>query len=307
LVHSEKLTALAQSARQYAAQGDITAALASWREALELLPAGTKQYQVISDKITELGKDIPAGASPTASASGQKSPGVAVAAGVGALGLMLWKFKAVLLGLTKGATLWSMLLSLGVYCVALGWQFALGLVLSIYIHEMGHVLMLRRYGFKITAPMFIPGVGAVIRLQQKVVNPYEDAEIGLAGPIYGLGAATVALGLWLATEAQILAEIAGWGAWINLFNLLPIGTLDGGRGFHAMSRPQRLLAALTAAGAWYATEDGLLGLVAIVCGVQALSSNADKRGSWKATITYCLLIVALTVISTVRAPIPASH
>ena len=106
--------------------------------------------------------------------------------------------------------------------------------------------------------MFIPGLGAVLRLQQQVVNSREDAEIGLAGPIYGLGAAVVALGLWLATKHPIFAAIAGVGAWINLFNLLPIAMLDGGRGFRAMSRIQKFIAAAAALGALFFTDDGLL-------------------------------------------------
>ena len=80
--------------------------------------------------------------------------------------------------------------------------------------------------------MFIPGLGAVIRLQQQIVNPREDAEIGLAGPIYGLAASVVVLVSWLLTGLPVLAAIAGVGAWINLFNLLPVASLDGGRGFH---------------------------------------------------------------------------
>ena len=84
------------------------------------------------------------------------------------------------------------MLSLGVYWTAWGWQFALGIILSIYVHEMGHVFALHRYGFKAAAPMFVPGVGALVRLQQPVTNTREDADIGLAGPIYGLGAALFA-------------------------------------------------------------------------------------------------------------------
>src|SRR5207302_3963478 len=94
---------------------------------------------------------------------------------------LLTKGKLLLLGLTKATTFFSMLLSLGVYWAAWGWKFALGLVLSIYIHEMGHVFALRRLGFKASAPMFIPGLGALIRLRQHPANPREDAEIGLAG------------------------------------------------------------------------------------------------------------------------------
>jgi Zn-dependent protease len=307
LTHAEMLTTLAAAAREAAEGGDISAALANWREALALLPAGSKQHQVISAKITELGREIPFSAMPVSATGRQQMGRGKIAAGVGAVGLTALKFKAIFLGLAKGTTLFSMLLSLGVYWTAWGWKFALGIVLSIYVHEMGHVIVLRRYGFKATAPMFIPGLGALIRLQQQVVNAREDAEIGLAGPIYGLGAAVVALGLWLATKVPVFAAIAGVGAWINLFNLLPIGFLDGGRGFHAMNRWQKILAAVTCAGAWYATDDGMLLLLALVCSGRAIGDKSEQQGNWKAAITYCVLVGLLTAVSTVRWLIPVGN
>jgi Zn-dependent protease len=299
-VHSEQLANLAHSAKAAADRGDLSAALAAWRETLDLLPAHSRQYQTISAKITELGQQLPRDSVPSAPLGTKQSPALRVATGVGVFGLMLWKFKALLLGLTKGTTLLSMLLSLGVYWTIWGWRFALGIVLSIYVHEMGHVIALRRYGFRPTAPMFVPGLGALIRLQQKVVNAQEDAAIGLAGPIYGLGAAAFALGLWLATNGPIFAAIAGVGAWINLFNLLPIANLDGGRGFHAMSRLQKLLATATVGGAWLCTNDGLLLILALVCFGRAVGDKSEQRGSWQTTITYCLLVVILTAIATTR-------
>ena len=81
----------------------------------------------------------------------------------------------------------------GVYWSIYGWPLALGLVLSIYVHEMGHVAMLRRLGIAASAPMFIPGVGALVMLKQHVTDPLIDAKIGLAGPVWGLGAALAAL------------------------------------------------------------------------------------------------------------------
>jgi Zn-dependent protease len=300
LVHADQLAALAQKAREAAARGDVPAALAAWRDALALLPAGSKQHEVIAEKITELGQNLPRGTVPGASEAAQANPVLRAATGLGAMGLLLWKAKALLLGLTKGTTLLSMLLSLGVYWTAWGWRFALGIVLSIYVHEMGHVIALRRYGFRAATPMFIPGLGALIRLQQKIVNPREDADIGLAGPIYGLGAAAVALVPWLITGWPIFAAIAGVGAWINLFNLLPLGSLDGGRGFHALSRGQKLLAAAIAVAAWYLADDGLLMIIALVCFWRGAGDKSEKHGSWKSAITYCVLIVALTAIATVR-------
>jgi Zn-dependent protease len=301
LVHADRLDALAQAARSATEQGNISSALAHWRDALALLPADSKQHRIISAKITDLDSRLSTTTAPVPAADqGQKTLGVRVATGLGAIGLAAWKLKAILFGLTKGTTLFSMLLSLGVYWTVWGWKFALGLVLSIYVHEMGHVFALQRYGFKATAPMFIPGLGALIRLQQKVVNPQEDAAIGLAGPIYGLGAAVFTLAIWLATKEPIFAAIAGVGAWINLFNLLPIASLDGGRGFHNMSRTQKLLAAATAGAAAYLAHDGLLIIVALVCLARALGDKPNHEGSWKTAITYVLLIVFLTAVSTVR-------
>ncbi len=299
LVHTEKLAQLADTARKATDRGDILLALQCWREALELLPAGSKQHQIVSGKITELGplasSTVPA-TDPTAK---PKTIGSRITGGLGALALLGWKLKTVVLGLTKATTLFSMLLSFGVYWTVWGWPFAAGLVLSIYVHEMGHVIALRRLGFKATSPMFIPGLGALIRLQQQVVNPDEDAEIGLAGPIYGLGAAIVALVIWQLTHRPIFAAIAGVGAWVNLFNLMPIWTLDGGRGFHAMSRLQKVLAALTAAGAWYLTGDGLLILLALVGGYRVVIDPVSK-GNWKPTVIYIGLMVALTTVSLAR-------
>src|SRR5437870_5020636 len=92
-----------------------------------------------------------------------------------------------------------MLLSAGLYWTIWGWKFAFGLVLSIYIHEMGHVQALQRYGIKATAPMFIPGFGAVIRLKQHPADAREDARVGLAGPLRGLRAALAAYAVYRAT------------------------------------------------------------------------------------------------------------
>jgi Zn-dependent protease len=211
----------------------------------------------------------------------------ALAAAGAVLLFFLTKAKLLLLGLANWSTLASMLLSLGVYWTAWGWKFALGIVISIYIHEMGHVVALRRFGFKATAALFIPGLGAVIRLQQRVANPREDAAIGLAGPIYGLGAALASAGLWVATKHPIFGAIASVGAWINLLNLTPVWTLDGGRAFHALSRGQRWLCALAAGASWYFVRDGMLLLLLIVIGLRALAEprinraiEAQRRNSW---------------------------
>ena len=91
-----------------------------------------------------------------------------------------------MLGLSKLSTLVSMFGFIAVYWGIYGWPLAAGLAGSIYIHEMGHVAMLRRLGINASAPLFIPGVGAMVMLRERVTDPVIDARIGLAGPVWGL-------------------------------------------------------------------------------------------------------------------------
>jgi Zn-dependent protease len=304
LVHSAQLSALAEAARAATSRGDIAGALAAWREALELLPRDSKQYQVIQGKITQLGAKVDSGAQKSVSSRSSSHTRRNAAAAIGAaLLFVLTKAKLLLLGLANWSTLASMLLSLGVYWTAWGWKFALGLVVSIYIHEMGHVVALRRFGFRATAPLFIPGLGAVIRLQQRVVNPHEDAVIGLAGPIYGLGAALVAAGLWVFVKQPIFGAIASVGAWVNLFNLIPVWTLDGGRAFHALSRGQRWLGAVAAGLSWYFVRDGMLLLLLIVIGWRAVSEPDNDKGDRGAAFQYVFLIVALSLLCLIKVKV----
>ena len=325
LVHKEYLTTLAARAQEAEAAGDLTTAMSAWREALGLLPRQSQQHQTITAKIDTLGREIdknppaaPAatpGAKPQAGAAAQdKSAAAKSAAGLGGLALLLWKFKFILafvltkgklllLGLTNASTLFSMFLSLGVYWTAWGWKFALGMVLSIYVHEMGHVAELRRRGFKATAPMFIPGLGAVIRLQQHTSNPHEDARIGLAGPIWGLGAAAVAAGVGYATGEPIWTAIAKVGAWINLFNLIPIWQLDGGRGWRALAKRQAWIVIAAIGTAWFLTHESMLMLVLIVAILRTLAMKDESpEGDVIAATQWIALIALLSALT--RLPVP---
>lgn len=314
LTYAEQLKSLATEAERAEHAGDFPGALATWRRALELLPVGTRQQQIVIARIEELSRKSPVESthSPPTPASGNKVKARGLA-GISALALLLWKFKLVgvflltkakflLLGLTKASTFFSMFLSLGVYWTAYGWKFALGLVVSIYIHEMGHVAALRRFGFRAAAPMFIPGVGAIVRLQQHPVNPIENSRIGLAGPIWGLGAALVALCVYGVTQWPSWLAIARVGAWINLFNLIPVWQLDGARGFSSMSRSQRWLAVATIAGAWFLTAEGLLLLLLIAGFFQAMQRTAPVKPDRTGLIQYMLLIAALSAMCLLQVP-----
>jgi Zn-dependent protease len=121
----------------------------------------------------------------------------------------------------------TMLISVWVYAQRGGWWWAVGFVLSIFVHEMGHVFAAWRLGVPVSAPIFIPGFGALI-LHQRVNSVWKDAVIGIGGPVAGALAAVACLLAYMVTGSELMMSLAFTGALINLFNLLPIFPLDGG-------------------------------------------------------------------------------
>jgi Zn-dependent protease len=160
-------------------------------------------------------------------------------AGIGALAA---KFAAYIKGavlllpkLKLLTTTGTALVSVAAYSLFWGWQFAAGFVLLLFVHEMGHVIQLRREGIKASTPMFIPFLGAAIFSRSLGDNALAEARVGLAGPVLGsLGAAAVAL-VGALTGSDLLLALAYVGFLINLFNLLPVLPLDGGRAMAAMA------------------------------------------------------------------------
>lgn len=315
LVHADELQRLADEAERSVQAGDVRTALQTWRRALELLPPDSRQFTAVSQKLGAL--SLRADAGPATAPAHPRQPAWVRRAGVpAAIALFLWKFKVLLgfiltkgklllLGLTKGTTFLSMLLSVGVYWTAWGWRFAVGVVASIYVHEMGHVAMLRRFGIPATAPMFIPGFGALIRARFYPHEPIAEARVGLAGPIWGLAAAVVAYLLHFATGAPFWAALARFGAWINLFNLLPVWQLDGGHGFKALSRRQRWIAAAVLGGMWFLTAEGLALVLAVVALWRAWGTEAPEQGDARTLWEYCALVVVLGALTRIPVPVDA--
>jgi Zn-dependent protease len=328
LVHADSLKSLAAAAEAAAGRGDRVEEIANWRRALDLLPPGSRQAAQVGAKVEALSaraatpfqSDSPA---PLAAGAAAAPAGAAAGAGGGeaerrrvwgargalltGLTFLATKAKLLLLGLTKASTLFSMLLSVGVYWTVFGWWFAVLLVLSIYVHEMGHVAALRRFGIQATAPMFVPGLGALIRLRQHPANPREDARIGLAGPLWGCGAAAAAYLGFVLGWGPLWAAVARFGAWVNLFNLLPIWQLDGGRAFRALSRQQRLLAVAALAALWALSREGLLLLLLIAAAAQAFRRDAPEQPDHVALAEYVLLAAALTLLCLLHVPLAAGR
>ena len=149
-------------------------------------------------------------------------PLVLLASKAKVLFLAVIKIKAV-------TTLGTMFVSIAAYALAFGWPFAVGFVLLIFIHEMGHVIQLRREGVEASAPIFIPFLGAVIAAKSLGDDAAAEARVGLAGPILGTVGTLIPLAIWLATGSDLWQALAYVGFFINLINLLPVLPLDGGR------------------------------------------------------------------------------
>ncbi len=165
-----------------------------------------------------------------------------IGSALAAIGALIAKFgvaiKALLVALPNlklFVTAGTALVSVAAYSIFFGWWFAAGFVVLLFVHEMGHVIALRREGIKASAPMFIPFMGAMITARSLGDNALAEARVGLAGPILGsIGAAAVAV-VGELTGSSLLIALAYFGFFINLFNLLPVIPLDGGRAAAAMS------------------------------------------------------------------------
>ncbi|MBM4197100.1 MAG: site-2 protease family protein [Gammaproteobacteria bacterium] len=126
-------------------------------------------------------------------------------------------------------TLITMLLSVGAYALLWGWWYAAGFVALIFFHEMGHFLAARQRGLPVGTPTFIPFVGAWIQLDQMPHDAETEAYVGIAGPVVGSAAALACLFASTSLQSDLLLALAYSGFMLNLFNLIPVSPLDGGR------------------------------------------------------------------------------
>jgi Zn-dependent protease len=163
---------------------------------------------------------------------------------LGVIGVLILKFGAKLkfllvpiakffpLILKTGGT---MLLTIGVYASFWGWKYAVGFVVLILVHECGHLVAAKKFGLKVGAPVFIPFMGAFIALKDAPRNAWMEAWVGIGGPLLGSAGALLCHAAGEQFEWPMLIALAWTGYWLNLFNLTPIGSLDGGRIATALS------------------------------------------------------------------------
>ncbi|KAL7531240.1 hypothetical protein ACHAWF_003683 [Thalassiosira exigua] len=151
--------------------------------------------------------------------------------------LILGKGKYLLgaLKLTKFASLGSMLVTVGAYTAFFGFPYAVGMTSLILIHESGHALVMKHLGIPFSPMVFVPFMGAAVAMKERPKDAYEEALVAFGGPVLGsagaLGCAAAAHG----TDSALLFALADFGFMINLFNMIPLGMMDGGRICGALS------------------------------------------------------------------------
>jgi Zn-dependent protease len=158
----------------------------------------------------------------------------------------------------------TMVLSIWVYAMTWGWRFALGFVLLLFVHECGHLIAARFFGLKVGAPVFIPFMGALIALKEAPKDAWMEAWVGIGGPLLGTAGAVVCEGIFALTGNPLFRALAYFGFFLNLFNLAPIGFLDGGRIVTALSPWLWLVGAAIVLGLLIMHPNFILGLILVL-------------------------------------------
>lgn len=177
--------------------------------------------------------------------------------------LLVWLLAAGKMGklLSSGGT---MLLSMIAYSWIYGWRYAVGFVLLILVHEMGHYLAARQRGIDTGLPMFIPFVGAWVALKDRPQDAETEAYIGFGGPLLGSAAAMACYFAARQTGSDVLLALAYSGCMLNLFNLIPVRSLDGGSITAAISPKMWLIGVPLLAGLFFVQPSPMLLLIGIL-------------------------------------------
>lgn len=200
--------------------------------------------------------------------------------GIGLLLLFIFsklKYVGLLLQIGKFKTFLSMIVSIWAYAMFWGWSFAAGFVVLIFIHEMGHVIALRMMGIRASAPMFIPFVGAHIVMKQMPKNAFVEAVAAYGGPLLGTLGAIGCAGIGIYTQNLFWFALASSGFLLNLFNLLPISPLDGGRIIGVISPKLWIVGLLGAVGLFYLTWSPIVALIVILGSFQIYKSFKTSK------------------------------
>jgi Zn-dependent protease len=269
-----------------------------WRQALDWLPADTKQAEAVNGKIAQLDARLQVESDWRAKWTKRLGPFAPVL-------FFLAKLKSLVFLLFKLKFLLSFIGFFGIYWILFGWQFGLGFTLSILVHEMGHYAAARRRGLKVDLPVFLPGLGAYVKWYSMGVSLETLSGIALAGPFFGLIFALACGGIAWYTGSPLFAALAHVSAWLNVINLIPVLGLDGAQATYALDQVQRWLVLATALIFFGLLREYTFCFVALGMGWRLWQGGYAGKPSTKTLIHYVLLLFTLGM-TMLKFPAPAS-
>ena len=284
--YSAHLRELAIKATAEEAEQHWTEAHEIWRDALQWVPAGTKQALAVQQRMQLIETRLNGLADWKTKWSKRLGPLAPVL-------FFLAKVKTYLMLALKLKFLLGFVAFFGVYWALWGWKFALGFTIAVLVHEMGHYIAARRRGLKVDLPMFLPGLGAYVRWYAQGISLEGLAGIALAGPFFGLMTAVVCGAIAVVWHSALFAALANVGAWVNLFNLTPVFGLDGAQATYALDRTQRWLILATALIFFGVLHEGPFAFIAIGMAWRLWKGGYPEKPNSKTMIQFVLLLFAL--------------
>ena len=286
LVYREHIAGLATAAQTLEREQRWPEARAAWGTALGWVPGGSAQRAALEQRISAIDRRDEADKEKTIRWTKRLGPLAPVL-------IFLGKLKGLLFLLFKFKFLFSFLTFFGLYWALFGWKFGLGFTLSILVHEMGHYFAVKQKGLKADLPVFLPGLGAYVRWFSMGIPLDSLASIALAGPLFGLGAALVCLGLFAWTHQQVYLALAHTGAFINLLNLIPVLGLDGAQATYALSKLQRGLLLGSAVALFAVMQQGIFLFLAAGMAWRMFTKDEPAEASNRTMAYFLLLLFAL--------------
>lgn len=299
LVHGAELNALAREAKVLESQRQYARAREVWFRSLRLLPPDAKQAEWVREKLLSL--EV-AGGSPADRPVKPAHPWAKRLGPLAPLAVLLAKGKTVLLLIFKLKFLLSFFSFIGIYVMLWGWRFGLGFAVCILIHELGHFVDIKRRGLPAEMPVFLPGLGAYVRWNALGVTKRQIAQISLAGPLAGWLAAAGCYWLYLQTRQPAWAALAQTGAFLNVLNLIPVWTLDGGQAIHALGKVERAGLMAAALVCLLYTGNLVFLFVALGAGWRLFSKDMPQQDDW-GTWSYFVAVLGALAWLMHRVPV----
>lgn len=291
LVHASQLERIAAEAKALESKGQLREAREQWLMSLPLLPRESKQAMWIRDHALALDLAADRQQAPESENKWAQKLGP-----VGPIAIVLAKSKAVLAAIFKLKFLLSFAAFFSIYWALYGAAFGIGFATLILIHEMGHFIDVKRRGLPAEMPVFLPGFGAYVKWRAMGVSVETRAAVSLAGPLAGTIAAIACSMVWFKTGSGVWAALARAGAWLNVLNLIPVWSLDGGQAALALSKLERIGLLTLCIALWVVLGESIFFLVAAGAAYRVFTKDLPAHPSRATAFYFAILLTCLGLV-----------